>query len=126
MREERAGRPPFRSRCGKTDAWHCHGRSQRHGPAVGDRIAKRIGGGPLIGVGGNTASPASFLNNGRGCCTTSRGMARENFKMPPSGLRGVPVGMAAKALRANGLRPFLHTSKPPAEKRSPSAPDPGG
>src|SRR5262245_28435393 len=36
--------------------------------------------------------------------------------MARSGLRGVPVGTAAKALRANGERPFLHKSRPPAEK----------
>src|SRR5262249_13508135 len=35
---------------------------------------------------------------------------------PNSGLRGTPVGTAAKALFAKGLSPFLQTSAPPAVK----------
>ena len=51
-----------------------------------------------------------------------------NFCAPNNGLRGVPVGIwlplwEAKALGANGLKPFLHTSNPlvvkiPHRKRS--------
>ena len=63
--------------------------------------------------------------SGIGVCSCSRGIGCENFCAPNSGLSGVPVGMAAKALRANGLRPFLHTSTagredaPRAPPRSP-------
>src|SRR5262245_13787593 len=40
-----------------------------------------------------------------------------NFCAPNNGLRGVPVGIAPKALRANGLSPFFHAKNPPAVKR---------
>ena len=53
---------------------------------------------------------------GTGVCSWSRGRGVVNFSAPKRGLRGVPVGISAKALRANGLRPFLHTSNPPAVK----------
>jgi len=35
-----------------------------------------------------------------------------NFAALNKGLRGVPVGIAAKALRANGLSPFFKASAP--------------
>ena len=53
---------------------------------------------------------------GIGVCSRSRGMRCENLAAPNSGLRGVPVGTAAKALRANGLRPFFRRSAPVAVK----------
>ena len=53
---------------------------------------------------------------GIGVCNRSRGMRWENLAAPNSGLRGVPVGTAAKALRANGLRPFFKASAPDAVK----------
>jgi hypothetical protein len=53
---------------------------------------------------------------GIGVCSGSLGMGWENFKAPNSGLLGVPVGMSAKALRENGLSPFLRASAPVAVK----------
>src|SRR5262245_833203 len=51
---------------------------------------------------------------GTGCCRSRRGMRATNFLAPNKGLGGVPVGtLSAKALGANGLKPFLHTSTPP-------------
>ncbi len=46
-------------------------------------------------------------------------MRCENFAAPKSGLRGVPVGTSAKALRAKGLRPFLQTSRPCSRQETP-------
>jgi hypothetical protein len=51
-----------------------------------------------------------------GFCTTARGIRVWNFFAPNRGLRGVPVGTAAKALVAKGLSPFLLASNPPAVK----------
>ena len=43
-------------------------------------------------------------------------MGWENFAAPYSGLRGVPVGTAANALRTSGLSPFLAASSPAVVK----------
>lgn len=58
----------------------------------------------------------TFLVKGIGVC--SRSMRCVNFLAPNSGLRGVPVGTAAKALRAKGLRPFFQARAPPTVKIS--------
>ncbi len=65
---------------------------------------------------GKTASLAAFLIKGMGVCVLSRGILKLNFVAVPRSLRGVPVGTAAKALRANGLRPFFRASAPVAVK----------
>jgi hypothetical protein len=44
------------------------------------------------------------------------GVCWVNLAAPNRGLLGVPVGTSAKALRANGLSPFLHSSSPPVVK----------
>jgi hypothetical protein len=54
--------------------------------------------------------------SGIGVCSASRGMRTENFCALNSGLRGTPVGIAAKALRTNGFSPFFHARNPPAVK----------
>src|SRR2546425_2778703 len=48
--------------------------------------------------------------------TSKRGMGCVNAWPLNSGLRGQPVGTAPYALGANGLRPFLKASAPPAVK----------
>ena len=61
---------------------------------------------------GNTAWSLAVLVSGIGVCSCSRGMRWLNLAAPNSLLRGVPVGTSAKALRANGLSPFLQASNP--------------
>src|SRR5256886_7807669 len=56
------------------------------------------------------------VETGFRCRTSKRGMGWVNAWTPNSGLRGSPVGIAAYALRANGLSPFCNTSAPDAVK----------
>ena len=80
--------------------------------------------GRSFGSAENTATslfglPSTGLRiSGTGVCSASRGIAWVNFCAPNSGLRGVPVGtlLSAKALGANGLRPFFSASAPVAVK----------
>src|SRR5262245_2851045 len=51
-----------------------------------------------------------------GVWSLRRGILWLNLVAVPSGLRGVPVGTSAKALRANGLSPFFRASAPVAVK----------
>src|SRR5215510_8452494 len=64
----------------------------------------------------NRALPNWSRTMGTGVSKSSRGIGAVNLRAVPNGLRGVPVGTAANALRANGLRPFFQARNPPAVK----------
>ena len=116
------------------------GRAALHRAPVGDRVAERVQGrvahkGAEVVVVGQppgvalTGKPATENGidlgasrkrvMGIGVCSCSRGMRWVNLAAPNSGLRGVPVGTSAKALRANGLSPFLNASSSAGREDAP-------
>ena len=58
------------------------------------------------------AGVKAVMGFGERVSRSARGIAWVNGKAPNSGLRGAPVGTAANALLANGLRPCLSASPP--------------